>query len=407
MSKSHSSNLTIGDKVFAKWPGSAKYYEATVTSMAERKSKHLCTVMFANSDGMKAEMKSSEVYVSICCISTCMSCENPWRQNLSVLITRDQFNIKNVKCCRCQFPFNTIITTSVQSDFTKTTRTIFHKEKTVFETRNKVWKTCYNLHLQRPEYFRQRSRSASPARGSPGRRRRSRSRSPARRQSRSRSPTRSSPGRKAKTTEDKKASKAKPEPPTPPATRSSPRRRVKPPAETKPVKVDPVVKVVETPTRVTRSVTRKLVEEKEALLSTETESRKHKPAKSYEFGGPVGATLMTLGLLILILAFYIYCNGTNKCTLAALKNRPRIPSVKEFFDLKCSLIYGIYLLFLTILYLLPVGKVNIYGWGWHINLPLFYFSFVHVFILLCLAWDSISRLRFVVNSLLFLIVYSQ
>ena len=36
------------------------------------------------------------------------------------------------------------------------------------------------------------------------------------------------------------------------------------------------------------------LEEKESLHSTEIESRKHKLAKSYEFGGPVGATLMTL-----------------------------------------------------------------------------------------------------------------
>lgn len=262
--------LDIGEKVMAKWPGSAKYYEATVISLAAAKSKHLCTVMFVDSDGMEADLKSGEVY--------------------------------------------------------------------------------------RPEYFTKRSRSASPARGrSPGRRRRSRSRSPARRQSRSRSPTRSSPARKAGSAGAKKEPKAKPETPTT-ATRTSPRKRVKPPAEPKPV--EPVA--AETPTRVTRSVTRKLVvEEKEALLSTETESRKHKPARAYEFGGPVGATLMILGLPLLILAFYIYCNG-NSCSLAALKRRPRLPSAKEFFDLKCCLIYGTYLLFLTLLYLLPVGKV-VYG----------------------------------------------
>lgn len=59
------SNFDIGEKVMAKWPGSSKYYEARVTSLADAKSKYICTVTFLDSDEMSAEMKQGEVYVSI------------------------------------------------------------------------------------------------------------------------------------------------------------------------------------------------------------------------------------------------------------------------------------------------------------------------------------------------------
>ena len=214
---------------------------------------------------------------------------------------------------------------------------------------------------QKPAYFARfsRGRSASPSRGrskSPSRRR-SRSRSPARDQIRSRSPARKSPARKSAA---KMEPKTKDESPTK-TTRSSPRKRTKMPAEPKVAKVEVVNVKAETPTRVTRSVTRKLVvEEKEALLSTEKEPSKNKSPKEYEFGGPVGATLMIFGLPVLVLAFYLYCNKSNLCSLASLKTKPRIRPLNQFFDLSCFMIYGAYLLFLALLYVLPIGKVSLY-----------------------------------------------
>ena len=58
-------SFDIGEKVMAKWPGSSKYYDATVVSLADAKSRYVCTVKFVDSDEMELEMKHGEVYVSI------------------------------------------------------------------------------------------------------------------------------------------------------------------------------------------------------------------------------------------------------------------------------------------------------------------------------------------------------
>ena len=206
--------------------------------------------------------------------------------------------------------------------------------------------------LQREDYFRRRSRSASPARSvgrprsrSPGRKARGRSRSP------SRSPRKS---RKPATPATKKPIEQQ-------STTSTPRRRGRPPKAARTPEIKGEERVL-TPGRVTRSVTKTLVkEEKEALLivsETHTKmSSKHK--REYEFGGPLGAFFMMLGLPIAVLALYIFCNEGAPCTF---NQKPKIPplwgSTGAFFD-KGHLIVDAWLVIQVLFYLLPIGKVGI------------------------------------------------
>ena len=111
--------------------------------------------------------------------------------------------------------------------------------------------------------------------------------------------------------------------------------------------------------RVTRSVTKKLInEEKEALLST-TEIKPTKSKHGYEFGGPVGVFFMMLALPAVVVLSYLFCNKEGLCTV---RQWPSLPPFKKFFDVGHLIVDG-WILLQVIIYMLPIGKVR------HIRIP--------------------------------------
>ena len=63
-----SSDLSVGEKVMAKWPGSSKYYEAIVKSVGSstKSGKQInCTVEFVGQTDFEADVKASDIYVSV------------------------------------------------------------------------------------------------------------------------------------------------------------------------------------------------------------------------------------------------------------------------------------------------------------------------------------------------------
>jgi len=109
--------------------------------------------------------------------------------------------------------------------------------------------------------------------------------------------------------------------------------------------------------RVTRSFTKKLIaEEKEALLTT-TEMKPSKSRHGYEFGGPVGVFFMMIGLPVVVVCSYLFCNGGVPCTI---RQKPSLPPFWRFkggfFDVGHLIVDG-WIILQAVIYMLPVGKV--------------------------------------------------
>lgn len=235
--------------------------------------------------------------------------------------------------------------------------TILNVGKTKVEVN---FKENYKTEVALKNVYRQlpfRSRSTSPARSparrrsrSPGRRSRSRSRSPAR--SRGRPPAQ-------KTSEESLVAKVKQEIATP-SRRSSRRSRMpEKTVEESSTLTTTVTKdsATVTTTRVTRSVTKKLIaEEKEAFHTPEVKPNPMNSSHGYEFGGPVGVCLMMIGLPAMVIASYLFCNKDG----CSIHQRPSIPQVWSFsggfFDIGHLIVLG-WIIFQAIIYMLPIGKV--------------------------------------------------
>lgn len=110
--------------------------------------------------------------------------------------------------------------------------------------------------------------------------------------------------------------------------------------------------------RVTRSVTKKLIaEEKEALL-TATDIETSKSKHEYEFGGPVGVFFFMICLPAVVVASYLFCNGNNACSIRQIPSLPPLWKFKgAFFDVG-HLIVDAWIVLQVIIYMLPIGKVN-------------------------------------------------
>ena len=117
--------------------------------------------------------------------------------------------------------------------------------------------------------------------------------------------------------------------------------------------------------RVTRSALKQLEEQGidtqgiRKGLGEGLDERKTFKAFSYSFGGPIGAFFIMLSLPLVVFATYLYCNKTKCYHLSEMLKRPKLPSAKEFFDLKgAAMVYG-WMLFQAFLSILPLGKVSI------------------------------------------------
>ena len=210
-----------------------------------------------------------------------------------------------------------------------------------------------------------RSRSTSPSR-SPSRRR---SRSPSRRsRSRSRSPARGRgrpPARK--TSEETFVEKITQQTAVTPSRRSPRRGRM--PEKKVEVSSTTTTAVTKdrssesssiTTVRVTRSVTKKLLaEEKESLLTAEMKPTTTKSWHGYEFGGPFGVLCMMITLPALVLSSYLFCSGSEPCTVRQLPSLPPLWKLHGgFFDIGHLIVDG-WILLQAFIYMLPIGKVCI------------------------------------------------
>ena len=74
---------------------------------------------------------------------------------------------------------------------------------------------------------------------------------------------------------------------------------------------------------------------------------------SYEFFGPVGTSLMTVGLPAIVLLLYILC-GANTC---AIRIPTFYPCLKEFWHPHAYSIFVLWFLFHALIYLSPLGRV--------------------------------------------------
>ncbi|XP_072031776.1 delta(14)-sterol reductase TM7SF2-like isoform X4 [Amphiura filiformis] len=200
--------------------------------------------------------------------------------------------------------------------------------------------------VTRESSFRRRSRSRSPARKSPTRRR---SRSPGRKESPTRKSSRS-PGRKpstkaakeTKTTPTRTASKPKTTP-----TRTSTRT-----TEVSTAQSDVKRTVTRTETYSTRSASRSGVQ----ILESPVDIKSFRVPKTahYEFGGPIGVSIVML--VLPFLAFYLYfaCNDKN-CAFAF----PTVISLDwfDYYDITAYEIVVGWMVFQFILHMIPVGRV--------------------------------------------------
>lgn len=73
----------------------------------------------------------------------------------------------------------------------------------------------------------------------------------------------------------------------------------------------------------------------------------------YEFMGPVGTSIMTLGLPFVVISLYVLCNA-NGCSLAFPAS---IPSLTEFWHPHAFSIVILWFVFHAVLYISPIGKV--------------------------------------------------
>lgn len=79
----------------------------------------------------------------------------------------------------------------------------------------------------------------------------------------------------------------------------------------------------------------------------------HNPrTTTYEFFGPVGAFIITLGLPLMIAILYSVCNK-NGCSIL----EPHFPTLSELFSLVACLILIAWFLLHVVIYMLPVGRV--------------------------------------------------
>ena len=74
--------------------------------------------------------------------------------------------------------------------------------------------------------------------------------------------------------------------------------------------------------------------------------------KEYEFLGPFGTALMTLGLPSVVIGLYVYC-GAEDCSLRLY---PTLPKPQDFWHPTAFMIFVLWFIFHAILYLLPLGK---------------------------------------------------
>lgn len=263
-----SKNLVVGETVWALWPGSKKYYEATVLNV--RKS----TVEVDFKDGYVTEVSHRQVF----------------------------------------------------------------KETS-------------------PRF---RSRSTSPSRV----RRRSRSPGRARSRSRSRSPARgrglpSSPKTSKETLVQQVTQQATVSP-----SRRSPRRALT--SETKVEKTSTVTTVTKkvtsdsstvNTTRVTRSVTKKLIAEEKEALPASTDIKPAKRSHEYEFGGAFGVFVMMIVLPAVVVGSYLFCNAKSCSVREVPSTLPPLWAFKgAFFDVGHLIVDG-WIIFHVIIHMLPIGKV--------------------------------------------------
>ena len=72
----------------------------------------------------------------------------------------------------------------------------------------------------------------------------------------------------------------------------------------------------------------------------------------YEFMGPVGTSIMTVGLPLTIISLYALCNA-NGCSLAPPES---LPILQEFWHPHAFVIFVVWFLFHAVLYVSPLGK---------------------------------------------------
>jgi len=74
--------------------------------------------------------------------------------------------------------------------------------------------------------------------------------------------------------------------------------------------------------------------------------------KEYEFLGPIGTSLMTLGLPSVVVGLYVLC-GAQDCSLIL---HPTFPKLQDFWHPTAFLILLLWLKFHSLIYLSPLGK---------------------------------------------------
>ncbi|XP_072031774.1 delta(14)-sterol reductase TM7SF2-like isoform X3 [Amphiura filiformis] len=199
-------------------------------------------------------------------------------------------------------------------------------------------------HVQKETNFR-RSRSRSPARKSPSRRR---SRSPARKASPSRKKA-ESPSRKSSASPSRKSAAS----PSRKSRKRSPVRKVAPVAEKTPTRPVAEKRVTRTESHYsTRSAVQLGAQTLESPVNLK--SGRVPKTRQYEFGGPVGAFLMMIGFPIFSFYLYFACNE-KKCQFAY----PTIISLnwRDYYDCTAYEIVLGWLVYQAVMSLLPVGRL--------------------------------------------------
>ncbi|XP_066280095.1 delta(14)-sterol reductase TM7SF2-like isoform X2 [Branchiostoma lanceolatum] len=212
---------------------------------------------------------------------------------------------------------------------------------------------------------------------------RSGSKSPSRRRSRSRSRGRS-PGRttrrrsKSPAIKTPKVAKANLTPTR--GSRASPRKAASTPAaKTTPepkkaspepkAKSSPEPKATSTPAKITKMEVKKVVEQKSEVVhryATRSSTNKElvpgldlKPGAvpkttEYEFGGPIGAFLLTFLLPATVLYLYGVCNKAH-CDLVFVPHLPK--TLDAYFSTNAALVFLGWFAFQALIYMLPIGRL--------------------------------------------------
>lgn len=88
------------------------------------------------------------------------------------------------------------------------------------------------------------------------------------------------------------------------------------------------------------------------MLPKEAKFERAPKTKEYEFLGPVGTFLMTLGLPAVVFGLFVLCSPTD----CSLRLNPALPSLRDFWHPHAYTLFLVWFLFHALLYLSPLGK---------------------------------------------------